>query len=131
MLHDIKVRRPEVSFGALQKTVDIYHREDTVLNRIEHLIWKEMNPEAIHLFTDKELIILENGFFPNRAGMPDLGYTYTIIPFSHITGIEIAESKDYSLLQDCVIYMGPNRIPYHYEIDNEEVEVFYNAVRKL
>ncbi|MBR2189081.1 MAG: hypothetical protein IJ860_06715 [Eubacterium sp.] len=130
MLHKLNMKRNDISQGALQNAVDVYRKGDTA-TMIERMVWKEMNPEALHLYTDKDLIILENGFFPNRAGMPDFGYTYTVIPLNKISGVEITESQEYSLLNVCTLYVGPNRIKYHYDIDNEEVTTFYEAIKNL
>ena len=95
------------------------------------MLWPEMNPEALHLFTEKDLIVVENGFFPNRVGMQDFGYTYTVIPFARVGGIEITRSKEYSLLQECILSLGPDRIAYHFELDNEEVADFYNVLKNV
>ena len=130
MLHDIQLETPGISVGAVQKSADI-HRKGATLDSIAHLLWKEMNPEALHLFTDKDLIVVENGFFPNRVGMQEFGYTYTVIPFGRIGGIEIARSKEYSLLRECILSLGPDRIAYHFELENEEVAEFYNALNEL
>ena len=130
MLHNLKLEKKGITIGAVQKGVDVYRKEGTVA-QIERMIWKEMNPEAIHLFTNKELIVLENGFFPNRAGMPDFGYTHTIIPLNKVTAVHISDSKEYSLLKECTIYLGRNQIVYHYDVDNEEVEKFYDTLKAL
>ena len=130
MLHDLKIEKPNISLAAVQKGIDVYRKEGTAA-MIERMIWKEMNPEALHLFTDKELVVLENGFFPNRAGMPDFGYTYTIVPLNKVTAVNISDSKEYSLLMDCTIYLGRNQLVYHYDVDNEEVGEFYNAIKSL
>ena len=130
MLHDLKIEKPNISLAAVQKGIDVYRKEGTAA-MIERMIWKEMNPEALHLFTDKELVVLENGFFPNRAGMPDFGYTYTIVPLNKVTAVNISDSKEYSLLMDCTIYLVRNQLIYHYDVDNEEVGEFYNAIKSL
>lgn len=130
MLHDLQIEKPDITLAAVQKGIDVYRKEGTAA-MIERMIWKEMNPEALHLYTDKELIVLENGFFPNRAGMPDFGYTYTIVPLNKVTAVNISDSKEYSLLMDCTIYLGRNQLVYHYDVDNEEVGEFYNAIKSL
>ena len=130
MLHDLQIEKPDITLAAVQKGIDVYRKEGTAA-MIERMIWKEMNPEALHLFTDKELVVLENGFFPNRAGMPDFGYTYTIVPLNKVTAVNISDSKEYSLLMDCTIYLGRNQLIYHYDVDNEEVGEFYNAIKSL
>lgn len=129
MLHNIRLTHPGICLGAVQKGGEVYRRDD--ITSVERTIWKELNPEAVHLYTDKELIILENGFFPNREGTPDFGYTYTILPLIHVNGVEIADSKEYSLLEDCTIYLGQNRITYHFDVDNEEMYSFYNSLKKI
>jgi len=130
MLHDLQIEKPDITLAAVQKGIDVYRKEGTAA-MIERMIWKEMNPEALHLYTNKELIVLENGFFPNRAGMPDFGYTYTIVPLNKVTAVNISDSKEYSLLMDCTIYLGRNQLIYHYDVDNEEVGEFYNAIKSL
>ena len=130
MLHDIRKEREDIAVGAVQEGMEVYPREDTAV-KIERMLWKELNPEAIHLFTPKELIVLENGFFPNRAGMPDFGFTYTIMPLNKLTAVNLSRSKVYSLLMECTIYLGPNQLTYHYGVDNEEVGDFYTALKNL
>ena len=130
MLHDIRKEREDIAVGAVQEGMEVYPREDTAV-KIERMLWKELNPEAIHLFTPKELIVLENGFFPNRAGMPDFGFTYTIMPLNKLTAVNLSHSKVYSLLMECTIYLGPNQLTYHYGVDNEEVGDFYTALKNL
>ncbi len=130
MLHDIKKEREDIAVGAVQEGMEVYPREDTAV-KIERMLWKELNPEAVHLFTPKELIVLENGFFPNRAGMPDFGFTYTIMPLNKLTAVNLSRSKVYSLLMECTIYLGPNQLTYHYGVDNEEVGEFYTALKNL
>ena len=130
MLHDIRKEREDIAVGAVQEGMEVYPREDTAV-KIERMLWKELNPEALHLFTPKELIVLENGFFPNRAGMPDFGFTYTIMPLNKLTAVNLSRSKVYSLLMECTIYLGPNQLTYHYGVDNEEVGDFYTALKNL
>lgn len=130
MLHDIQLKIPGISLGAVQKSADVNRRGATQAS-IENMLWKEMNPEALHLYTDKDLIVLENGLFPNRVGMQEFGYTYTIIPFNCISGIEVTDSKEYSLLQESILSVGSEQITYHFEIDNEEVADFYRALKSI
>ena len=130
MLQDIRREREDIAVGAVQDGMEVYPREDTAV-KIERMLWKELNPEAIHLFTPKELIVLENGFFPNRAGMPDFGFTYTIMPLNKLTAVNLSRSNVYSLLMECTIYLGPNQLTYHYGVDNEEVGDFYTALKNL
>ena len=130
MLQDMRRERSDISMGAVQKAIEVYPREDTT-TKIERMLWKELNPEAVHLFTPKELIVLENGFFPNRAGMPDFGFTYTIMPLNKLTAVNISRSNEYSLLMECTIYLGPSHLTYHYDVDNEEVGEFYTALKNL
>ena len=128
MLHDVEMKLPGVRVGAVQKSADV-HRKGATQNMIERMLWGEMNPEALHLYTDRYLIVLENGVFPNHVGMQEFGYTQTIIPLSCIDGIEVAHSEEYSLLEEARLTLGPDRVAYHYEIDNEEVATFYNALK--
>ena len=127
-LHDIQIKNPDVRLGAVQKSVDA-HRKGSTQDMIERMLWKEMNPEALHLYTEQDLIVLENGLFPNRVGMEDFGYTQTIIPLNRISGVEVISSPEYSLMEECIISMGPNKVVYHFDIDNEEVAAFYNAFK--
>ena len=128
MLHDIQMKMPDIRVGAVQKSADV-HRKGATQNMIERMLWKEMNPEALHLYTDKYLIVLENGIFPNHVGMQEFGYTQTIIPLDQIDGIEVAHSEEYSLLDESRLTLGLDRIAYHFEIDDEEVAEFYNALK--
>ena len=128
MLHDAEMKRPDIHVGAVQKSADV-HRKCATQNMIERMLWGEMNPEALHLYTDQYLIVFENGVFPNRVGMQEFGYTQTIIPLDQIDGIEVAHSEDYSLLEESRLILGQDRIAYHFEIDNEEVARFYNALK--
>lgn len=128
MLHDTEMKLPGVRVGAVQKSADV-HRKGATQNMIERMLWGEMNPEALHLYTDQYLIVLENGVFPNHVGMQEFGYTQTIIPLNCIDGIEVAHSEEYSLLEEARLTLGPDRVAYHYEIDNEEVAAFYNALK--
>ena len=93
------------------------------------LLWKEMNPEALHTYTDQYLVVLENGVFPNRVAMQEFGYTQTIIPFNRISGLEVVTSEEYSLMQECVISLGSSKVVYHFDVYNEEVAEFYNAFK--
>lgn len=128
MLHDIEMKLPNIRVGAVQKSVDV-HRKGATMDVIERLLWKEMNPEALHLYTDKYLVVLENGVFPNRVGMQEFGYTQTIIPLDRIDKIEVAHSMDYSVLEECILSLGPDKVTYHFEMENEEVAAFYNALK--
>lgn len=128
MLHDVQMKVPGIKVGAVQKSVDVHHKGAT-RDIIERMLWKEMNPEALHLYTDDYLVVLENGVFPNRVGMQEFGYTQTIIPFDGIDGVEVTASADYSLLEECILTLGPNKVTYHFDIDNEEVAAFYNALK--
>ena len=128
MLHDVQMKLPGIRVGAVQKSVDVHHKGAT-RDIIERMLWKEMNPEALHLYTDDLLVVLENGVFPNRVGMQEFGYTQTIIPLNCIDGVEVAASADYSLLEECILSMGTNKVTYHFDIDNEEVAAFYNALK--
>jgi hypothetical protein len=38
-------------------------------------------------------------------------------------------SEEYSLLEESRLSLGQDRIAYHFEIDNEEVSAFYNALK--
>lgn len=130
LLHDVKMKMPGIRIGAVQKIIEVYN-VDTLQNSIERLLWKKMNPEALHLYTDKNLVILENGSFPNRVGMPDFGYTYTIIPLRCVDRIEIGGAKDYYNLGVCSLYLGPDKVTYHFEPDdNEEMLIFYSALKE-
>ena len=128
MLHDTEMKLPDIRVGAVQKSADV-HRKGATQNMIERMLWGEMNPEALHLYTDQYLIVFENGVFPNHVGMQDFGYTQTIIPLDRIDGIEVAHSEEYSLLEESRLTLGQDRIAYHFEIDNEEVAEFYNALK--
>ena len=128
MLHDAEMKIPDIHVGAVQKSADV-HRKGATQNMIERMLWGEMNPEALHLYTDQYLIVFENGVFPNHVGMQDFGYTQTIIPLDQIDGIEVAHSEEYSLLEESRLILGQDRIAYHFEIDNEEVARFYNALK--
>ena len=128
MLHDTEMKLPDIRVGAVQKSADV-HRKGATQNMIERMLWGEMNPEALHLYTDQYLIVFENGVFPNRVGMQEFGYTQTIIPLDQIDGIEVAHSEEYSLLEESRLILGQDRIAYHFEIDNEEVARFYNALK--
>ena len=128
MLHDTEMKLPDIRVGAVQKSADV-HRKGATQNMIERMLWGEMNPEALHLYTDQYLIVFENGVFPNYVGMQDFGYTQTIIPLDRIDGIEVAHSEEYSLLEESRLTLGQDRIAYHFEIDNEEVAEFYNALK--
>ena len=128
MLHDAEMKMPDIHVGAVQKSADV-HRKGATQNMIERMLWGEMNPEALHLYTDQYLIVFENGVFPNRVGMQEFGYTQTIIPLDQIDGIEVAHSEEYSLLEESRLILGQDRIAYHFEIDNEEVARFYNALK--
>ncbi len=128
MLHDLQMKMPDIRIGAVQKSADV-HRKGATQNMIERMLWGEMNPEALHLYTDKYLVVLENGVFPNRVGMQEFGYTQTIIPLNRIDKIEVAPSEEYSLLEESRLSLGPDQIVYHYEVDNEEVAAFYNALK--
>ena len=127
MLHDIQMQTADICLGAVQKSVEV-HRKEGSRDRIERMLWKEMNPEALHLFTDKYLIVVENGIFPSYAGIHDLGYTQTIIPLNRISGINIADSDSYSLLKECTLSMGSNKVTYHFDESDKEVFAFYNAL---
>ena len=131
LVHEVTMKDPDARTGAIQKSVEIPHKNGTEVNDVERMIWKKMNPEGVHLFTDKELIILEHGSFPILVGMSDYGYTYTRILFNEITGIEIAESNQYQNLMDCTIHMGQNRVTCHFGADDQEVEAFYKAADAL
>ena len=72
---------------------------------------------------------MENGVFPNHVGMQEFGYTQTIIPLDQIDGIEVAHSEEYSLLDESRLTLGLDQIAYHFEIDDEEVAEFYNALK--
>ena len=128
MLHDTEMKLPDIRVGAVQKSADV-HRKGATQNMIERMLWGEMNPEALHLYTDQYLIVFENGVFPNYVGMQDFGYTQTIIPLDRIDGIEVAHSEEYSLLEESRLTLGQDRIAYHFEIDNEEVSAFYNELK--
>ena len=128
MLHDTEMKLPDIRVGAVQKSTDV-HRKGATQNMIERMLWGEMNPEALHLYTDQYLIVFENGVFPNHVGMQDFGYTQTIIPLDRIDGIEVAHSEEYSLLEESRLTLGQDRIAYHFEIDNEEVSAFYNELK--
>ena len=128
MLHDTEMKLPDIRVGAVQKSADV-HRKGATQNMIERMLWGEMNPEALHLYTDQYLIVFENGIFPNHVGMQDFGYTQTIIPLDRIDGIEVAHSEEYSLLEESRLTLGQDRIAYHFEIDNEEVSAFYNELK--
>lgn len=128
MLHDTEMKLPDIRVGAVQKSADV-HRKGATQNIIERMLWGEMNPEALHLYTDQYLIVFENGVFPNHVGMQDFGYTQTIIPLDRIDGIEVAHSEEYSLLEESRLTLGQDRIAYHFEIDNEEVSAFYNELK--
>ncbi|MEE1162841.1 MAG: hypothetical protein UHU21_04015 [Lachnospiraceae bacterium] len=128
MLHDTEMKLPDIRVGAVQKSADV-HRKGATQNMIERMLWGEMNPEALHLYTDQYLIVFENGVFPNHVGMQDFGYTQTIIPLDRIDGIEVAHSEEYSLLEESRLTLGQDRIAYHFEIDNEEVSAFYNELK--
>ncbi len=128
MLHDVQMKIHDIRIGAVQKSADV-HRKGATQNMIERMLWKEMNPEALHLYTDQYLIVFENGVFPNHIGMQEFGYTQTIIPLDRIDGIEVAHSEEYSLLEESRLTLGSDRIAYHFEIDNEEVSAFYNALK--
>lgn len=127
MLHDLQMKTPGIRLGAVQKSVEV-RRKESRRDEIQRLLWKKMNPEALHLFTDKYLIIVENGIFPNLVGMEDLGYTQTVIPFDRISGVEIVDSKDYSLLKECNLSMGSNKVTYHFDENDKEMPAFYNAL---
>ena len=43
--------------------------------------------------------------------------------------VEVVASADYSLLEECILSMGTNKVTYHFDIDNEEVAAFYNALK--
>ena len=128
MLHDTEMKLPDIRVGAVQKSADV-HRKGATQNMIERMLWGEMNPEALHLYTDQYLIVFENGVFPNYVGMQDFGYIQTIIPLDRIDGIEVAHSEEYSLLEESRLTLGQDRIAYHFEIDNEEVSAFYNELK--
>ena len=128
MLHDIQMKVPDLRVGAVQKSVDV-HRKGATRDIIERLLWKEMNPEALHTYTDQYLVVLENGVFPNRVAMQEFGYTQTIIPFNRISGLEVVTSEEYSLMQECVISLGSSKVVYHFDVYNEEVAEFYNAFK--
>ena len=128
MLHDTEMKMPDIRVGAVQKSADV-HRKGATQNMIERMLWGEMNPEALHLYTDQYLIVFENGVFPNHVGMQEFGYTQTIIPLDRIDGIEVAHSEEYSLLEESRLTLGQDRIAYHFEIDNEEVSAFYNELK--
>ena len=128
MLHDTEMKLPDIRVGAVQKSADV-HRKGATQNMIERMLWGEMNPEALHLYTDQYLIVFENGIFPNHVGMQDFGYTQTIITLDRIDGIEVAHSEEYSLLEESRLTLGQDRIAYHFEIDNEEVSAFYNELK--
>jgi hypothetical protein len=128
MLHDAEMKMPDIRVGAVQKSADV-HRKGATQNMIERMLWKEMNPEALHLYTDQYLIVFENGVFPNHVGMQEFGYTQTVIPLDRIDGIEVVHSEEYSLLEESRLSLGQDRIAYHFEIDNEEVSAFYNALK--
>ena len=127
MLHDVQMKIPGIRLGAVQKSVEV-SRKESRRDEIQRLLWKKTNPEALHLFTDKYLVIVENGIFPNLVGIQDLGYTQTIIPFDRIGSIQIANSEDYNHLKECVLSMGTNKIVYHFDEDDKEVPAFYNAL---
>ena len=84
LLHEEQVKTEGIAVGAKQAGIPINRRTDT-RSDIERMLWKELNPEALYLYTAKDLIILELGSFPNRGGTTELGYTYTILPFNRIT----------------------------------------------
>lgn len=130
-LHYVSMKDPDVSVGAHQQSAVLRRKSGTEVENVANMIWKEMNPEALHLYTDKDLIILEHGSFPNHAGMEDCGYTYTRLMLSRITGIDISDSGSYADLKDCSIRMGSNTITYHFSTGNEEMASFYNALNKL
>lgn len=127
MLHDVQMKVPGIRLGAVQKSVEV-SRKESRRDEIQRLLWKKTNPEALHLFTDKYLVIVENGIFPNLVGIQDLGYTQTIIPFDRIGSIQVANSEDYNHLKECVLSMGTNKIVYHFDEDDKEVPAFYNAL---
>ena len=128
MLHDLQMEMPDIRLGAVQKGEDVQHKAGTQ-TMLERLLWKEMNPEALHLYTDEYLIILENGIFPNRIGIEDFGHTQTIIPLNRIGGIEIIDAEGYEMLKECILSVGPNKISYHFGANNTEMTVFYNALK--
>lgn len=128
MLHDIEMKVPGIRVGAVQKSVEA-HRKGATRDTIERMLWKEMNPEALHLYTDQYLVILENGVFPNHVGMQDYGYTQTIIPLNRISDVKVETSNDYSLMEECVLSLGSSQVVYHFDVDNEEVAEFYNALK--
>lgn len=128
MLHDFRMELPDINVGAVQKSTEVHHKGAT-WDTIERLLWKEMNPEALHLYTKQYLIVLENGVFPNRVGMQEFGYTQTIIPLRRISNVEIKSSDEYSLLEECNVMLGSNKVTYHFELENEEVAKLYNTLK--
>lgn len=129
MLHDVQMKVPDVHVGAVQTSVDV-HRKGATRDMIERMLWREKNPEALHLYNDTWLIVLENGVFPNHVGMQDYGYTQTIIPLDRLTNIQVATSEEYSLMEECILSLGSSRVIYHFDVDNGEVAAFYNALKE-
>ncbi len=131
LVHTMKKKQKSHKIGAIQKDMKLKRIDKSAASYTKRLFFDEVNPESAHLFTDKELVVLQKSSFPVIMGTPDYGYSYLIVPLKYVKHIEITESTEFAKLRNLTIHIGPSEVTYHYKSGNAEIAEFYEAIQKL
>ncbi len=131
LVHTMKKKQKSFKIGAIQKDMKLKRIDKSAQSYARRLFWDEINPESAHIFTDKELVVIQKSSFPVILGTPDYGYSYLIVPLRYVKHFEVAESTEFANLRNLTIHIGPSEVTYYYKSGNAEIAEFYDAVQNL
>ena len=131
LVHMMRKKQRSFKIGAIQKDMELTRINNSAESYAKRIFWEEVNPESAHMYTDRELIVLQKSSFPVIVGSPDYGYSCLILPFEHIEDIKVTESTEFADLRNLTICAGKSELNYYYKVGNAEIAEFYDAIKNL
>lgn len=129
LLKDLRNSGEQISLGAYQLEIPVELKEGSLLTRISHKLHPRNLTRSLHLFSDKELIIIQSGEDIKERDTIEYGYDYTYIPFDSIQNISASDSERYHNICKYQIHLESDSFTYHIAADNKKCAAFYDQLK--
>lgn len=111
-----------------QPETPVLFKKETFPERIAHM-WKPQRiPAALHLVSDRELLIIQRELAAKKTHESEYGYTFTYLPLSKIKDIQFVKDERCGQITKCLIRMEHTQLELDLEESDQKADDFYRTL---
>lgn len=113
---------------AYQPEMPVLFKKETFSERIAHIRRPQRIPAALHLISDRELLIIQRELAAKKTRENEYGYTFTYLPLSKIRDIQFEKDKGCGQILKCLIRMEHTQLELDLDESNQKAGDFYRTL---